>query len=148
MILHKKLSKKGSHGRLIITSNYAVRLGGRGIVKYLVALSLLLPACYLLFNNIIFSGICITVWLPAIMAHWVHPYMHMSKDAVRENSNKFVSWLMNTRYMRNVAINHYIHHKHGGVSNYNLVLGADILRGVSRKANQQDSLEMQEAGLI
>ncbi len=146
--LQIKLAKKGSHGQLIIDSAYAVKLGGRGIVKYLVALALLLPLCYLLFNKLIFAGICITVWLPAIMAHWVHPYMHMSKQDVKQNHGSFINWLINTRYMRNVAINHFIHHKYGGVSNYNLVLGGDILRRISRKATAEDFREMKTVGLI
>ncbi len=146
--LQQKLVKRGIHGRLIINSGYGVGLGATGVIKYMIVLALPLPLFYVLFNDIIFLGICISAWLPIPMSRWLHYYIHIPRAEVQKSSSFWLKWLMNTRYMRQVAVNHFIHHKYGGKSNFNLVLGADVIRGVSRKATLGDYRDMKKAGLI
>jgi hypothetical protein len=55
--------------------------------------------------------------------------------------------LLRTRYMRAVYRNHFLHHRYGGVSNFNLVLGADVLRGRTRAVTVRDLEVMAEIGM-
>ena len=146
--LRQKLAKRGRHGKLIMDSGYGVGLGATGVVKYMIVLALPLPLFYVLFNSYIFAGILVTAWLPIPMSRWLHHYIHISRDELNRDQRVWLKWLMNTNYMRHVAINHFIHHKYGGKNNFNLVLGADVIRGVSRKATAEDYKDMREIGLI
>lgn len=146
--LRQKLAKRGRHGQLIADSAYGVGLGAQGVIKYMIVLALPLPLFYWLFNPYIFAGILVTAWLPIPMSRWLHHYVHISREEMSRTSPRWLQWLMNTRYMRAVAVNHFIHHKYGGKNNFNLVLGADVLRRVSRKATPADYKEMREIGLL
>ncbi len=49
--------------------------------------------------------------------------------------------------MRMAYRNHFLHHRHGGTSNFNLVLGGDWLRGRLRRVSDEDLRAMQAAGV-
>jgi hypothetical protein len=146
--LNRKLEAFGSHAKLIVSSRYAIELGGVGIAKYIITLALLLPLFFITLPMAVFFGLAITIWLPALMAHWVHPYLHQERALRQQSSSKFMIWLMNTHYMECVIQNHFLHHKYGGTSNFNLVLGADYVLGYSKKVLPNDWLDMRQVGLL
>ena len=43
--------------------------------------------------------------------------------------------------------NHFMHHRYGGASNFNLVLGADYLRGRMRTPSSAAGAAMREVGM-
>ena len=49
--------------------------------------------------------------------------------------------------MKAVYRNHFMHHRYDGTSNYNLVLGADILRKRVRVPSSDDISAMAEIGM-
>ena len=85
--------------------------------------------------------------LPPLLSNWVHPYLHMSHERALSEAPPLLRWFLGTWYARAMARNHFIHHRYGGTSNFNLVLGADILRGVWRRASARDYEVMQRIGL-
>ncbi len=146
--LTRAMVKRGRHGKIIIDSDFAVRLNGTGILNFIFPLAIFAPFLYLLLPPVMFWASLATLWLPAGMSHWVHIYLHMPFDEAMQKASPFMGWLLRTKYMKNVRINHYLHHVYGGVSNFNLVLGADILRGAARPITPLDWEDMNRLGLL
>jgi hypothetical protein len=65
--------------------------------------------------------------------------------AVRE-APTLTGWLLKRWYFRVMARNHFMHHRYVA-SNFNLVLGGDLLRGRWRKPQEKDLAEMMRVGL-
>ena len=142
-----ELSGHGKHGQLIREARYAVKLQGSGGWTFVAPLLLFLPVIYLLLGLWGALGSLVTMALPPLFSNFVHPYLHMPHAEAREIAPPAISWFLQTRYGRAMALNHFIHHRFGGTSNFNLVLGADILRGVYRKPSVKDFQTMREIGL-
>jgi hypothetical protein len=145
--LDRVLLARGRHGRMIRGGDYAVRLHAEGGFVFAlpglssaVVLSFFLPA-----SAAIGSGLALM--LPPLLSYWVHPYLHRSFDDGQKNAPAFMAFLLRTRYMKAVYRNHFMHHRYGGTSNYNLVLGADILRNRVRPPSRDDIRGMMEVGM-
>ena len=145
--LDAELSGHGTHGQLIREAQYAVKLQGSGGWTFVAPLLLFLPVIYALLGVSGTLGSLVTMALPPLFSNYVHPYLHMPHAAARAAAPPVISWFLKTRYGRAMARNHFIHHRYGGTSNFNLVLGGDILRGVHRKPSVKDFETMQEIGL-
>jgi hypothetical protein len=141
------LLARGRHGRIVIGGDYANRLHAEG--GFVFALPALLSALLLSFflpaGMAIGSGL--TLMLPPALSYWVHPYLHRSFDDGQKNAPAFIAFLLRTRYMKAVYRNHFMHHRYDGTGNYNLVLGADILRNRVRAPSPDDIRAMAEVGM-
>lgn len=142
-----ELDSHGRHGELIRKAQYAVKLQGEGGLTFVAPLLLVMPAIYFLLGPWGMLGSLPTMALPPILSNWVHPYLHMPHARARAAAPPLISWFLATRYGRAMAANHFIHHRYGGTSNFNLVLGADILRRVYRKPSTKDKAIMHNIGL-
>jgi hypothetical protein len=141
------LLARGRHGRIVMNGDYANRLHAEGGFVFALpgllsalALSFFLPAGMAV-------GAGLALMLPPALSYWVHPYLHRSFDDGQRNAPAFIAFLLRTKYMRAVYRNHFMHHRYDGTSNYNLVLGADILRNRVRPPSQGDVRAMSEVGM-
>ena len=144
--LDAHLGQLGAHGQLIRQSNYAVRLHGSGALVFVAPL---LPAIPLAFYTLGAWGLlaaCLALLLPPLFSHFIHPYLHMSHERAVNAAPFATAWLLQRWYFRAMARNHYMHHRYVA-SNFNLVLGGDLLRRRHRACNQADLAEMQRLGL-
>lgn len=146
--LTQAMEKRGQHGKIIIDSDFAIRLNGSGITNFILPLAIFVPLLYWLLPTGMFVASLATLWFPVGMSHWVHSYLHMPFDEAIAKASPFMGWLLQTKYMKNVRINHYLHHVYGGVSNFNLVLGADIIRGKTRVITADDWQQMNSLRLL
>lgn len=145
--LDKVLHARGKHGTMIIEGLYAAKLHSLGMIVFTTPLLL---ACILLFifTPVLFAvGACTTIFLPTLFSNFIHPYLHMPFDRGQKEAPRVVAWLLGTRYFKAMYVNHFIHHRYGGTSNYNLVLGADWLRGKTRIVTEKDVHIMRDVGL-
>ena len=145
--LHEALLARGRHGRIIIGGDYANKLHAEGAFVFCLpailigaAASLFLPWSFLL-------GLVPMLCLPPLLSYFVHPYLHMSFEDGQARAPRALAALLRTGYMRAVYRNHFIHHEHGGTSNYNLLLGADVLRRRTIPPSETDYLEMKKIGI-
>ena len=145
--LNNELHARGRHGRLIMKGDYATKLHNEGALVFTAPLIL---ACLLLFNFTPFLfalGACTTVFLPTLFSYFVHPYLHMPHAKGQVHASKPMAWLLRTRYFKAMYVNHFIHHRYGGTSNFNLVLGADVLRRRNRAPVDTDMEIMRNIGI-
>ena len=145
--LDQALLARGRHGRIIMGGDYAVRLHAEG--GFVFALPALLSALLLSFflPPTIAIGSGLALMLPPVLSYWVHPYLHRSFDDGQKNAPAFIALLLRTKYMKAVYRNHFMHHRYGGTSNYNLVLGADMFRNRVRSPSPGDVRAMVEIGM-
>jgi hypothetical protein len=141
------LLARGRHGRIIMGGDYANRIHAEGGFVFALPallsasiLSLFLPAAMAI-------GSGLALMLPPGLSYWVHPYLHRSFADGQKNAPAFVAFLLRTKYMKAVYRNHFVHHRYDGTSNYNLVLGADILRKRVRVPSSDDIRAMVEIGM-
>ena len=142
------LLARGRHGRLIIAGDYANRIQREG--GFVFALPGLVSAVALGFFLPISMAIgsAIALMLPPIFSYWLHPYLHRSFNKRRsENATAFTAFMLRRKYFKAVYRNHFMHHQYGGTSNYNLVLGADVLRRRVRPPSHSDIQEMRQVGM-
>ena len=91
-------------------------------------------------------GACLALTLPPLFSHFVHPYLHMRHEDAVNAAPPVTAWLLQRWYFLAMARNHYLHHRYVA-SNFNLVLGDDLLRGKYRVSSPADIFEMQRLGL-
>lgn len=144
--LDLELEKRSSHGRIIRRSNYAVRLHGSGALVFVAPLLPAVPLALALLGSWGVVGVCMALALPPLFSHFIHPYLHMPHGQAVRAAPAPIAWLLKRGYFRAMARNHYMHHRYVA-SNFNLVLGADHLRGRYRAPNDKDLAEMQRLGL-
>jgi len=144
--LDEYLAKKGAHGKIIKSSNYAVKLHGSGALVFIAPLLPAIPLLFYFFNEWVVAGACMALMLPPLLSNYVHPYLHVRHCDAICNAPPIVSWLLKTRYFRAMTRNHYMHHRYVA-GNYNLLLGGDHLRGTYRCPTQQDRDAMQHLGI-
>ena len=145
--LDRVLHARGRHGRLIIKGDYAAKLHNEGALVFTAPL---LVACMLLFLYTPFAfalGASTTIFLPTYFSYFVHPYLHMPFAKGQARASKPMAWLLRTKYFKAMYVNHFIHHRYGGTSNFNLVLGADTIRRRKRLAVDSDIKIMRSIGI-
>ena len=93
------------------------------------------------------AGSALTLSLAPVFSYLVHPYLHMRRSEAMRRAPLPVRLFLRTGYAQAMYRNHYLHHRYGGTSNFNLVLGFDALRGRMRRPSQADMDEMNRLGL-
>ncbi len=144
--LDADLTTRGRHGQIVLRSNYAVRLHGSGALVFVAPLLPVVPLTALALGPWATVGACLSLALPPLFSHFVHPYLHMPHQRAIREAPLAVAWLLRRRYFRAMARNHFMHHRYVA-SNFNLVLGGDLLRGRHRKPSERDIAEMHRLGL-
>lgn len=144
--LDVELIERGAHGKLIQRSQYAVRLHGSGALVFVAPLLPAIPLTAWLLSPWGVLGVCMSLALPPLFSHFIHPYLHMPHQRAVSEAPPFIAWLLKRWYFRAMARNHYMHHRYVA-SNFNLVLGGDLLRGRWRKPVEKDLIEMQRLGV-
>jgi hypothetical protein len=144
--LDEELAQLGTHGQLIQRSNYAVRLHGSGALVFVVPLLPAIPLAVLMLGIWGMVGACLALTLPPLFSHFIHPFLHMRHEDAVKTAPPLTAWLLQRWYFRAMARNHYMHHRYVA-SNFNLVLGGDVLRGKCRTSSPADIAEMQRLGL-
>jgi hypothetical protein len=141
------LSKRGRHGEIIIGGDYANHLHAEGAFVFCFPVIVVGVLASFLLPIVVVIGMLPALCLPPMFSYFVHPYLHMPHSLARERAPRWLRLLIGTRYMRAMRRNHFLHHEYGGTSNYNLVLGADLLRGRVRKATPADEARMRSLGI-
>jgi hypothetical protein len=144
--LDGELLGRGAHGRLILRSMYAVRLHGSGALVFIAPLLPAVPLTFFLLGPLGTLGACLSLALPPLFSHFIHPYLHMPHERAVREAPWLTAWLLRRWYFREMARNHFMHHRYVA-SNFNLVLGADHLRRVWRRPGSRDLDEMGRLGL-
>jgi hypothetical protein len=144
--LDAALVDRGAHGDIIKRSMYAVRLHGSGALVFVAPLLPAMPFTMLLLGPWATLGSCLSLALPPLFSHFIHPYLHMPHERAMREAPRVTAWLLKRWYFRAMARNHYMHHRYVA-SNYNLVLGGDLLRGRYRQPEEKDLKEMLRLGL-
>jgi hypothetical protein len=141
------LLRRGRYGRILVASDFGLRLMPEGIffnllplVPPAVALWLTLPATMSLPAMITFT-------LPSFFSHAVHPFLHMPFAQAQMVAPPLMAAFLRTAYGRAMYRNHFLHHHYGGVSNFNLLLGADVLRRKYRGADAGALRTMRDVGM-
>lgn len=142
-----ELLQRGWHGQVIIRGAYGTRLYGSGALVFVAPLIIFFPVFYLTLKPIAFLAGCVTLLLPPFMSHFVHPYLHQPFEQGQRTAPRWLAWFLRTAYGRAIYRNHFLHHRYGGVSNFNLVLGADVLRRRTRALTPRDLEVMAEIGM-
>lgn len=144
--LNELLAELGNHGEIIKRSKYAIKLHGSGSLVFAAPLLPMVPVCYLLAGRWATLGACLALSLPPLLSNYVHPYLHMRhRDAVKQ-APAWLAVLLRTSYFRMMARHHYLHHRYVAC-NFNLLLGGDWLRRVSRQPGELDMPLMKALGL-
>lgn len=144
--LNLELAERGSHGRIIRRSCYAVRLHGSGSLVFVSPLLPVIPVTFVTMGYWSTIGACMALALPPLFSNFIHPYLHLPHERAVREAPFFTAWLLKRWYFRAMARNHYMHHRYVA-SNFNLVLGGDLLRGSYRRPSSNDLSEMQRLGL-
>ena len=144
--LDAELLQQGAHGKVILASQYAIKLHGGGALVFVAPL---LPAVVLAgmyFSAPAAIGATVALALPPLLSHFIHPYLHMRHDEALLQAPWCISLLLGTRYFRAMARNHYMHHRYVA-SNFNLLLGGDLLRLKYRRPSLTDQVVMAQLGI-
>lgn len=144
--LDLELSDRGRHGRIIQRSSYAVRLHGSGALVFIAPLLPAIPLTAFTLGAWGTLGCCFALSLPPLFSHFIHPFLHMPHARAVREAPSVTAWFLRRWYFRSMARNHYMHHRYVA-SNFNLVLGGDVLRRTYRAPAASDLREMQRLGL-
>jgi hypothetical protein len=146
--LRTMLLRRGRHGRIIIAGDFGNRLHGEGAFFFTLP-SLAAGTILLLTTPLAFAGAAAPgLLLPPFFSHFVHPYLHTPPATLNAQAPRLVAMLLRTHYGRWMYRNHFMHHRTGGTSNFNLVLGADWLRRRIRRPSAADREAMVELGIL
>jgi hypothetical protein len=134
------------HGRAIIRSRYGASFTPWGWFAYTAPGLPFLAGVWLVLGPWGALGGLLPLVTPAVLAYFVHPYLHVPYATALAEAPRPIAWFLGTRYMRTLLRHHYVHHRYLQ-SNFNLLLGGDWMRGVARKPTARDLAEMARLGL-
>ncbi len=139
--------RRGRYGRTIVAGDFGNHLRAEGALLYALPLvsagvlfSLFLPLTVAL-------PAFLTLVLPPLFSYAIHPVLHVPFAEAQRSAPPLMACLLRTRYMRALYRNHFLHHHYGGTSNYNLVLGGDVLRRRVRAADAGALQAMKDTGM-
>jgi hypothetical protein len=141
-----ELRAREHHGEIILRSNYAVKLHGSGSLVFVAPLLPAVPVVLWLGGFWVMLGCGLALLLPPLLSNYAHPYLHMPHARAIAEAPPVLSFLLRTWYFRAMARNHYMHHRYVA-SNFNLLLGGDLLRFKYRRPSAEDLGEMARLGL-
>jgi hypothetical protein len=145
--LENWLLRRGRHGRVIIGGDFANKLHAEGAVVFAMPSTVAGLALGSVAPVSTAAAAALTLALPPLFSYFIHPYLHMPFSEGQRQAPWMVAILLKTRYMKAVYRNHFMHHRHGGTSNYNLVLGADFVRRRVRKPDADAIHAMRDVGM-
>ncbi|MFN8674426.1 MAG: hypothetical protein U0457_20395 [Candidatus Sericytochromatia bacterium] len=132
----------------IVLNSYGLRVGSsKEWIKYSYPhLPHYLLMCYI--GGFWFTiGAIFPLFFYEWLAHFVHPYLHMSYNEALKNSSPFIRWFLLTPYFKFLAQHHYLHHRYVNC-NFNLLLGGDFFWKRQRFSTEANLLEMEKLGLF
>jgi hypothetical protein len=145
--LYKTLKARGRHGDIILRGNYANHLHAEGAVVFALPFILVGLLALWVVPMSFAAGLLPSLALPPLFSYFVHPYLHMPTDRAERDAPRAIAMLLRTPYARALRINHFLHHEYHGTSNFNLVLGADVLRRKARVMTESDLAKMRKLGV-
>lgn len=146
--LIRLLERRGPHGRLILDAEFATRLNGSGALVFVAPLFVVGGLLLWLRGATQLIGAIPPMLLAPALSHWVHPWLHEPVARVEREAAWPIARLLRSRYGRIMRRNHFLHHEYGGISNFNLLLGGDVLRRRLRRASEADLTRMAALGLL
>jgi len=145
--LEALLRQRGRHGRTILRNRFSDRLHDESVPAFCLPWVVAGLAIALLAPTAMALAATVTLTLPGLFSHYIHPYMHRPFADGQREAPRWLAAFLRSRYMRMAYRNHFLHHRFGGTGNFNLVLGGDWLRGRLRRAGDDDRRAMHAAGL-
>jgi hypothetical protein len=142
----EELRAHGEHGALIRRAEYGARLGGTGAFAFIAPLIPVTILVEAIFGGWGLVGALPMLSAPPVLSHFVHPHLHRRYTDVQRDAPRWIAWFIRTSYGQAVVRNHWMHHKYRAC--FNLLLGADVARGVSRRASARDLATMHRIGLL
>ncbi len=142
----EELRRRGEHGALIRRADYANRLGGAGALAFIAPL---VPAAVLVgavLGGWGLAGALPMLAAPPVLSHFVHPHLHRRYADVQRDAPAWIAWFIRTGYGQAVVRGHWIHHRYRAC--FNLLLGADFVRGTARRPSPRDLAAMRAIGLL
>jgi len=132
---------------LIRKEEFGLTLKGFGIVMFVLPIVPFVPIIYFLFGLWIMLGALFPMFVVyPLMSKWIHRMIHKADEKVLHECWRIEIWIMNTRYMRKVLEDHFLHHKYV-LCNFNLLRGGDYLRGFHRDPNDKELRAMRLIGI-
>ena len=95
-----------------------------------------------------YAGIAAPALLLPVTSKVLRPYFHMTKEEARAKAGPVMRWFLETPFARYLARRHFVHHAREEDVNFNLLPGADVLAGKSRKPNREELRAMKELDII
>jgi hypothetical protein len=133
--------------RQIVKNSYGLRVGSpKEWIKYFYPHIPHYLALCLLGGGWFSLGACFPMFFYGWLAHFVHPYLHMSYEKALMTASPSMKFFLRTPYFKYLAQHHYLHHRYVNC-NFNLMLGGDFFWRSHRIANQADIEHMQELGI-
>ena len=131
----------------IIADDYGVTLRGAAKFLFVAPITPFVPVIFFLFGPWVTLSAAIPMFIVyPMMSKWIHPLIHKAEMNLLHTCTPLERWIMNTRYMKAVVRDHFLHHDHV-TCNYNLLRGGDYLRFVHRDATAEERAEMRAIGL-
>jgi hypothetical protein len=133
--------------KTIIADHYGVTLRGSSNFLFVLPITPFAPLIYFLFGPwVMFSAAIPMFVVYPMMSKWIHPLIHKAEMNILETCTPLERWIMNTRYMKAVVRDHFLHHDYV-TCNYNLLRGGDYLRFVHRDTTTAEQSRMRAIGL-
>ncbi len=145
--LQKQLLARGRRGRVILAGNFANRLHAEGGVVFALPLLLTAAGLSLVATPAFALGSAFSLALPPLCSYFIHPYLHLPFEEGQKRASRPMARLLRTRYVRAMYRAHFMHHRYGGTSDFNLVLGADYIRRRVRPRSEEDEAAMRDIGM-
>jgi hypothetical protein len=131
----------------VIASDFGNRILGEGALLYSLPLIVAAMVLLLIVPATTHLPAMLAFTLPAVFSNAVHPFLHMPFAQAQRVAPPLMAAFLRSAYGRAMYRNHFLHHHYGGVSNFNLVLGADMLRCRHRRADAGALRTMRDAGM-
>jgi hypothetical protein len=131
---------------IVADEGYGLTIGLTGFANFLLLPLVALPLVHVAAGRWATLAAFAAMLSTPLLSRYVHPYLHKPHAEAMRCAPLLIRLLLGTRYMRQVARHHYVHHRHPNC-NFNLLLGGDWLLGVHRAADPDDLRRMRALGL-
>jgi hypothetical protein len=108
--------------------------------------SIVLTAAGRSFSLLFVAASAVASLLFLAFSHWVHPYLHMRREAALAAAGPWMRVFLRSRYAAHIARAHYLHHRDASV-NQNLAIGADFVLGY-RMSSIESVLRLRAMGAL
>lgn len=91
-------------------------------------------------------GAILPLIIMPLMSEFIHPLLHLPYEVALRTAQPFIKPFVETGYFKYVARHHWLHHRHPE-SNFNLMLGGDLILRCHRSPTPAEIAEMSEIQL-